>query len=223
MAQRRHHYERAFEGFLRARRIPYVAVDEARKALVPNGAPSAGADGGAGPALKSFDFVIYGNPPGSTGTPGLAHSGPDGANLLIDIKGRRVGRRKAAATPPTSDDALRVGRLESWVTMEDVRSLTEWEKLFGEGFQAAFVFVYACDAQPPDALFQEVFEHAGAWYALRVVTLGQYAKHMKVRSPRWGTVDIARRAFEHISQPLTAGLRAGSGLFDLGPALPAMG
>ena len=38
--------------------------------------------------------------------------------------------------------------------MEDVRSLTEWEKLFGDGFQAAFVFVYACDAQPPDALFQ---------------------------------------------------------------------
>ncbi len=222
MAQRRHHYERAFEGFLRARRIPYVAVDEARKSLVPAGVAASSPDNTTGPALKSFDFVIYGNPPGSAGTPGLAHSGPDGANLLIDIKGRRVGRRKAGAAA-SSDDALRIGRLESWVTMEDVRSLTEWEKLFGEGFQAAFVFVYACDVQPPDALFQEVFEHAGAWYALRVVTVTQYARHMKVRSPRWGTVDIARRAFEHISQPLTAGLRAGSGLFDLGPVVPAMG
>ena len=220
MAQRRHHYERAFEGFLRARRIPYVAVDEARKSLIPSGTSSPNSP--AGPALKSFDFVIYGNQPGSSGVPGLAHSGPDGANLLIDIKGRRVGRRKSNSAA-TSDDALRIGRLESWVTLEDIHSLTEWEKLFGDGFQAAFVFVYACDAQPPDALFQEVFEHAGAWYALRVVTLAQYAKHMKVRSPRWGTVDIARRAFEHISQPLTAGLRAGSGLFDLGPVVPAMG
>ena len=35
MAHRRDHYDRAFEGFLRARRIPYVAVDEARKTLLP--------------------------------------------------------------------------------------------------------------------------------------------------------------------------------------------
>src|SRR5438477_9491595 len=80
MAQRRHHYERAFEGFLGPRRIPYVAVDEARKALVPNrveGLPGAGGVDPAG-ALKSFDFVIYGD---------------SGVNLLVDIKGRRVGSR----------------------------------------------------------------------------------------------------------------------------------
>lgn len=35
MAQRRHHYEQAFEAFLREERIPYVAVNEARKALLP--------------------------------------------------------------------------------------------------------------------------------------------------------------------------------------------
>lgn len=35
MAQRRHHYEQAFEAHLRAQRVPYVAVDEARKALLP--------------------------------------------------------------------------------------------------------------------------------------------------------------------------------------------
>jgi hypothetical protein len=227
MAQRRHHYERAFEGFLRARRIPYVAVDEARKALVPSGGSVGGLDGGAGPALKSFDFVLYGNGDLGSALGGLGYSGSDGANLLVDIKGRKVGRRKERVAP--RDDALRVGRLESWVTLEDIRSLTEWEKLFGEGFKAAFVFVYACEAQPPDALFQEVFEHGGTWYALRVVTLGEYVKAMKVRSPRWGTVDIARRVFERSSQPLTGGIgcvAAGGppeGLFDLGPVVPALG
>jgi hypothetical protein len=55
------HYEAAFEAFLRGRGIPYVAVDEAKKALFAK-AP-----------LKSFDFVVY------------SRTGP---NLLIDVKGR---------------------------------------------------------------------------------------------------------------------------------------
>ena len=33
VAQRRFHYEQAFEHYLRANRVPYVAVDEAKKAL----------------------------------------------------------------------------------------------------------------------------------------------------------------------------------------------
>lgn len=66
--QRRHHYEQAFEHYLRSRRIPYVAVDEARKALVP-GAPE-----GPHAALKSFDFVLY---------------APSG-NLLAEVKGRKI-------------------------------------------------------------------------------------------------------------------------------------
>ena len=37
MAQRRFHYEQAFEYYLRANRVPYVAVDEAKKSLLPEG------------------------------------------------------------------------------------------------------------------------------------------------------------------------------------------
>ena len=33
MAQRRFHYELAFEHYLRAKAIPYVAVDEAKRSL----------------------------------------------------------------------------------------------------------------------------------------------------------------------------------------------
>lgn len=207
MAQRRHHYEQAFEEYLRARRIPYVAVDEARKALLPPGTSLSITRGGQPAALKSFDFVIYGQ----------------STNLLLEVKGRRVGTPTRAGTP----------RLECWVTQDDVDSLRCWERLFGEGFSAAFLFVYWCELQPPDALFQEIFEHRGRWYALRVVHLEDYAAAMKVRSPRWRTFDIAPATFTRISHPFAPpdphplpmdarGARyLDEACMDIGPELPA--
>ncbi len=180
MAQRHHHYEHAFEGYLRSRRVPYVAVDEARKALLPERAPLRLCDEEGrhvGGALKSFDFVVY---------------GPE-VNLLVDVKGRKVPRRAGGD--------LSVGRLESWVTREDVEGLATWRRLFGAGFDAAFVFLYWCEAQPPDGLFQEVFEHQGRWYALRAARLDPYRAHMRVRSQRWGTVHLSTQAFERVSEP----------------------
>ncbi|HYE02286.1 MAG TPA: HYExAFE family protein [Phycisphaerales bacterium] len=193
MAQRRHHYERAFEEYLRARRIPYVAVDEARKALLPEGA----AFRHAGESLKSFDFVVYG----------------DGLNLLVDIKGRKVIRRRTAS--PTS-----AGRLETWVTSEDVGSLQLWQGLFGSQFQAAFVFVYWCDEQPPDALFDEVFEFRGRWYVLRAVRLTDYIANMRTRSVRWKTVHVPTAQFERISQPLA---EAPDRVLTVGQSAPGVG
>lgn len=210
--RRSHHYEQAFEEYLRSRRIPYVAVDEARKTLLPR-APMptvrSPADIGAVASLKSFDFVIYGQ----------------GANLLVEIKGRQVKHRERPRSEPGpallgTPRPLRAGRLESWVTLDDVASLQRWEGLFGPEFQAAFVFVYWCESQPPDALFQEVFEHRGRWYALRAVKVGDYAKHMKVRSPKWRTVNLPTGIFEQVSSPFGPDW-AGQGGTDL-PAFEAL-
>ena len=65
MANRDNHYEAAFEGFLRSRRLPYIAVDEARRSLVADG------------SLKSLDFIVS---PKDTPTP---------VNWQVDVKGRR--------------------------------------------------------------------------------------------------------------------------------------
>jgi hypothetical protein len=62
MAHRNVHYEAAFEDYLRAKGWPYIAVDEAKKAIF------------ADAAIKSFDFLVY------------SSSGP---NLLVDVKGRK--------------------------------------------------------------------------------------------------------------------------------------
>lgn len=179
MGQSRHHYEQALEAHLRARRIPFISVNEARRTLLPPDADLSIADPAADPArriaLKSFDFVIYGQP----------------TNLLVDVKGRKV----KAGTP---------NRLESWVTRDDVDALARWEQLFGAGFRAAFVFIYWCEDQPPDALFQEIFEHRDRWYAVRSALLADYRSHMTPRSRRWGTVHVPTAAYERISAPLTA-------------------
>jgi hypothetical protein len=47
MANRDNHYEAAFEEYLRARGIPYVAVDEARRSLMADGE-----------SIKSLDFIV---------------------------------------------------------------------------------------------------------------------------------------------------------------------
>src|SRR5688500_20282944 len=68
MADRNVHYEAAFEAFLRHKGVPYIPVDEAKKALF------------ATAKLKSFDFVVYSK---------------NGPNLLIDVKGRLLRDRAA--------------------------------------------------------------------------------------------------------------------------------
>ncbi|MCC7145108.1 MAG: HYExAFE family protein [Phycisphaeraceae bacterium] len=77
MAQRRFHYDLAFETYLRERAIPYVAVDEAKRAIA-----GTGHDAGR-QSLKSFDFVVYGS--------------ATGRNLLVDVKGRKHAAASARA------------------------------------------------------------------------------------------------------------------------------
>lgn len=62
MTLRSNHYDVAFEAYLRHLRLPYVAVDETRRALI------------ADASLKSMDFIVY---------------APGDVNLLVDVKGRR--------------------------------------------------------------------------------------------------------------------------------------
>lgn len=168
MAQRRHHYEVAFESYLRSHRIPYISIDEARRSLLPSITALRIAEG---PALKAFDFVVYGS----------------SENLLLEVKGRRL--------------APRANRLECWVTRDDIDSLRAWSSLFGDGFRPSLLFVYWCESQPPDALFSELFTHKDRFYAIRSISVEDYARAMRPRSPKWGTVDLSPRDFESLSHP----------------------
>lgn len=205
MAQRRHHYERAFEGYLRDQRVPYMAVNEARRALLPKQAKLEleGAEGQKS-AIKNFDFVVYGDPADDGVADGRGGMGAD--NLLVEVKGRRLPRMRLADGRPAK------ARLESWVTMDDVEALGTWERLFGEGYRAVFVFVYWCDDVPPDGLFAEVFSYQSRWYTVRAVTLEEYTGCMKVRSPKWRTVHLPTADFERIWRGVCPVVGAGGGV-----------
>lgn len=192
MAQRNVHYESAFEHFLRRNRIPYIAVDEARKTLPAQsvqGTPP-GTALAASTATKSFDFVV------SAG----------GRRWLVDVKGRRLrlraGRRRRVAVGCTTNKRQPL-KLESWVTQADIDSLTRWRYVLGDGFEAVFVFVYWCSAQPPDSLLEDVFYHRNRWYAMKAVRLEQYRRFMSQRSPSWLTLHVPSNQFDRISRPVS--------------------
>lgn len=166
MARRGSHYDQAFEQYLRAKQIPYVRVDDARRALF--------GDEHNPSSRKSFDFVVYSS---------------IGPNLLIDVKGRKHTGRSARS-------------LDNWVRQADIDSLAQWETIFGDDFLGAFAFLYRCDAQPPDALFREVFQFGDRWYALLAIRLEDYRQHLKRRSGKWKTVNIPTRRFAELAAPL---------------------
>jgi hypothetical protein len=90
MANRDNHYEAAFEAWLRERRVPYVAVDEARRSRFPGG------------SIKSLDFIV--SPPG-------------GFSWLVDVKGRRFGAAEGGQywkNWSTRDDLVSLARWERW-------------------------------------------------------------------------------------------------------------
>ena len=87
MANRDNHYEAAFEAFLRARQVPYVAVDEKKRALLGDS------------SLKSLDFIV---------------SPPDRGSWLVDVKGRHFpsgGQKQYWKNWSTRDD---IRSLAAW-------------------------------------------------------------------------------------------------------------
>lgn len=156
------HYEAAFEDYLRRKGLPYIAVDEAKKALF------------AGVKLKSFDFVVY---------------RPEGKNLLVDVKGRRLSEESA--------------KLQNWITREDIDDLRQWQEIFGDGFAAVFLFVFHWQGNPENAPrpLTELFLHQERWYATLAISISDYREHMKTRSEAWGTVHIPAKDFLRLARP----------------------
>jgi hypothetical protein len=163
------HYECAFEDFVRVRQVPYVAVDEARRAAFRDA------------HLKSFDFIVYSQRQ---------------TNWLADVKGRRWAPRGSSARPVW----------ENWVTQNDLDGLTQWQGVFGTGFRALLVFAYWLDPQfvgpdrsPPGEV---VHEFRGGRYVFVGVPADEYSCHARVRSQRWGTVNLPRAEFVRLVRPM---------------------
>ena len=176
MANRENHYEAAFEEYLRARQIPYVAVDEAKR--------SRWADG----SIKSLDFIV--SPLGQ-------------ASWLVDVKGRRF---------PSGEQKH---YWKNWSTRDDLVSLAQWERLFGENFGGLFVFAYNVVGDRAPLPAEELFAHRGGLYGFVGVRLREYAYYARPISPRWDTLAIPTQRFRELAAPVD--------VFLSGGAVPASG
>jgi hypothetical protein len=165
---RSNHYEAAFEGYLQEQGLCYVAVDETRRPLL-----------GATP-LKSLDFLVY---------------GPDGARLVVDVKGRRF---------PGGPRGRPRRVWECWSTREDIDGLERWAELSGPGYRGLLVFAYHLQrgVELPEGT-EGLWQWRGRRYLLRAVPSADYRRCMRVRSPRWGTVDLPRADFRALVRPLS--------------------
>jgi hypothetical protein len=195
MANRDNHYEAAFEEFLRSRGVPYVAVDEAKRSLLSNGA-----------SIKSLDFIVAAGaiilPPPKPDND-VCPTGADvpcvGGNVasarptswLVDVKGRRF---------PSGD--VQKQYWKNWSTRDDLRSLAQWEGLFGPGFRGLFVFAYDVLGLRSPLPAEDLFTHRGNVYGFVAVPLGEYAAHARPISPRWDTWAMSAVDFRRFARPL---------------------
>jgi hypothetical protein len=131
-------------------------------------------------AVKSPDFLVL---------------APGGAKLVIDVKGRKFPGR-------VNGKPRAVWR--NWCERQDADSLAKWTTNLGDGFQGVLAFVYdlASDVTLPECT-PDLFQFRGRAYLLRGVPVGEYRRHMRTCSPRWGTVDLPADAFRRLVRPIT--------------------
>jgi hypothetical protein len=129
--------------------------------------------------IKSLDFIVH---------------GPWGARLLVDVKGRRFPGGK-----PEKPRHV----WECWSTLDDISGLERWVERFGPEYRGALVFAYALDpvvAVPKDS--EDLWCYRGRRYLYRAVAVDDYRRHMRSRSPKWGTVGLPGSAFRTLVRPL---------------------
>lgn len=129
-------------------------------------------------SVKNLDFIV------------LGHSG---TQLLVDVKGRQF-----PGGPPGKERYV----WENWSTQEDLSGMANWSRLFGPGALGLFVFLYRIRPTvqvPADTL--DLWTWRDDRYLLRAVPVEAYRRHMKVRSPKWGTVCLPGAVFRELARP----------------------
>jgi len=120
--------------------------------------------------IKSFDFFVY------------PHKGQ---KIIAEVKGRKFKGTNLA----------KLTGFECWVTADDIDGLSKWQKVFGSGYQAVFVFAYKVENIDVDFNGREVFDFSANRYIFFGVKLNEYRRFMKRRSPKWQTVTLPADKF----------------------------
>jgi len=129
---------------------------------------------------KLFDYIVYPQ---------------DAPPVLVDVKGR-----KAKVTDGGADC-----RQKTWVTRGDVEGMRIWQGVFGDEYDARFVFAYWLAGHVATGCGDNAdWELAGRCYRFWSVPVADYATHQKPLSKSWDTVSVPLEAFRAICEPLSA-------------------
>jgi len=130
----------------------------------------------SGARVKSFDFLVY---------------CPTGPAWLVDVKGRKFPYDQPA------------GRRywENWVTVDDLEGLAQWQRAFGDGFQAMLVFAYWLTAAHARSPTSHVHRFRDEHYSFLCIPADQYREHSRGRSAKWNTVSMPARDFRKLAKP----------------------
>ncbi len=126
--------------------------------------------------VKSFDFLLH----------------PRSRPVIVEVKGRKF----------RGTSLEKMAGFECWVTVEDVDGLLKWQKVLGAGYRAVFVFAYKMENVDVDFNGRDVLEYDANTYLFFCVTLEDYRKFMKRRSPKWRTVTLPADKFRQCAMPL---------------------
>lgn len=165
MTRRHIHYEAAFEDYLRSQGLPYIAVDEHKKAIF------------SGARIKSFDFLLY---------------RPSGPAWLVDIKGRKFPYHGAGGKR----------YWENWVTQDDLEGLAQWQRVFGDGFEAVLVFAYWLTDSQGRLPSARAHAFRDEYYSFLSVQLDDYRRYCRPRSAKWRTVTVPAANFRRLARPI---------------------
>jgi hypothetical protein len=141
--------------------------------------------------VKNLDFIVYGEAD---------------SRLLVDVKGRRF----------PSGSAERPRRVwECWSTQDDIDGLQRWTSLFGVGYQGVLVFAFQMFDEPtPLDDVSLCWQFRGRTYLFQAVDVLDYRRHMRVRSPKWGTVGLPGPIFRSLVQPVHHFLRSAAAVVE---------
>ncbi len=173
------HYEQAFAALLKKQRTAYIALDQARKAMIQ------------GARLKSFDFIIYPAGRSSAQEP-----------VLVELKGRKLSWRSYCRGHwgPTWAPLADIEGLTQWEPVfggqcRAVFAFAYWL------FDAPQDVVIAKKAKQTVNALPRITNWQGRSYVFAILPVSSYQLKMRKRSARWQTVYVPRRAFDLLAVP----------------------
>jgi hypothetical protein len=129
-------------------------------------------------ALKNLDLIV--SPIGQT------------TRWLIDVKGRRF-----------PGGAKNNRYWTNWSSSDDLRSMSNWESLFGSPFRGLLLFAYSIESDVSPLPANDLFNYRGKRYAFLGISLTLYLSAARLLSPKWRTYGLATKRFRQLAAPFS--------------------